>query len=57
MICTRISDLGGRPMPTEHSLIPADKPGNKTFIIYKSLLFDEPISDEFFSTQNMKSAK
>ena len=57
MICTRISDLGGRTMPTEHSLIPSDKPGNKTFIIYKSLLFDEPISDEFFSTQNMKSAK
>lgn len=57
MICTRISKLGGRLMPTEHSLIPADKPGNKTFIIYKSLVFDEPISDEFFSTQSMKNVK
>jgi hypothetical protein len=37
--------------------VPTDKPGHKTIIIYKSREFDMPISDDFFSTQNMKNPK
>ncbi len=57
MISTEIKMMGGRLLPTQMTMTPADKPGNKTIIIYKSLTFDQPISDDFFSTQNMKSLK
>jgi outer membrane lipoprotein-sorting protein len=49
--------MGGRLMPTQMVMSPADKTGNKTMITYKSLTFDLMISDDFFSTQNMKSLK
>ena len=49
--------MGGRLLPTQMVLTPADKPGNKTHIIYKSIIFDQPINDDFFSTQNMKTPK
>lgn len=57
MISTEIKMMGGRLLPTQMTMTPADKPGNKTIIMYKSLTFDQPISDDFFSTQNMKSLK
>lgn len=52
-----IKMMGGRLLPTQMVLTPADKPGNKTYIIYKSIVFDQPINDDFFSTQNMKTPK
>ena len=33
--------------------IPADKPGHKTVIVQKSLVFDQPITEGFFTTQNI----
>lgn len=57
MISTEIKMMGGRLLPTQMTMTPADKPGNKTIIMYKSLTFNQPISDDFFSTQNMKSLK
>ncbi|MCW5908010.1 MAG: outer membrane lipoprotein-sorting protein [Chitinophagales bacterium] len=57
MISSEIKMMGGRLMPTQMEMTPADKPGNKTIITYKSLTFDQPISDDFFSTQNMKALK
>ncbi len=57
MVCSDIKMMGGRLLPTEMTMTPAEKPGNKTIIIYKSLVFDQPVSDDFFSTQNMKSIK
>jgi hypothetical protein len=38
-------------------MIPADKPGNKTMMIYKTLDFQVKLSDDFFTTQNMKKVK
>lgn len=57
MISSEIKMMGGRLLPTQMEMTPADKPGNKTMIIYKSLTFDQSIADDFFSTQNMKSLK
>ena len=49
--------LGGRLLPSMLEMIPNDKPGHKTIITYQSEDFDKPISDDFFSTQNMKNPK
>lgn len=49
-----IKELGGRLLPTKIEMIPVDKKGNKTVMIYEQLKFDLPIQDDFFSTQNMK---
>jgi outer membrane lipoprotein-sorting protein len=57
MSSTEIKNLGGRMLPSVFEMIPADKPGNKTMIIYQSLTFDQPIADDFFTTQNMKQVK
>ena len=45
--------MGGRIIPTKMEMIPHDKEGHKTVMIYKSLLFDKPIEDSFFTVQNM----
>ncbi|MFN8237608.1 MAG: outer membrane lipoprotein-sorting protein [Chitinophagales bacterium] len=52
-----IKEMGGRIIPTQIDMTTKGKPGNKTSIIYKSLQFDQPMDDNFFSTQNMKSVK
>jgi len=52
-----IKMMGGRLLPTTMEMIPSDKPGHKTIISYQSEIFDQPISDDFFSTQNMKNPK
>ncbi len=44
----------GRKLPSRIEFIPIDKPGNKTVIIYKTLIFDKPINDRFFSINNIK---
>jgi len=57
MTSSEIMKMGGRKIATKVEMIPADKPGNKTIIEYKDIVFDEPISDDFFSVQNMKRIK
>lgn len=52
-----IKMLGGRLLPSRMEMIPAEKPNNKTVLIYTSIVFDEPIDDSFFSTQNMTRVK
>ena len=49
--------LGGRLLPTRLEMRPADEPGNKTVMEYHSLVFDQPISDDFFSTRNMQTIR
>ena len=51
--CSDIKMLGGRLLPAKMEMIPADKKGNKTVMIYHSIVFDTPIDDSFFSLQNM----
>lgn len=54
MIASNIKEMGGRILPAKLELIPADKKGHKTVMTYQKMEFDEPIPDDFFTTQNMK---
>jgi hypothetical protein len=38
-------------------MIPADKPGQKTEIIYKLINFSKPIDDGFFTPENMTKVR
>ena len=57
MHCSDIKMLGGRLLPARMEMIPTDKKGHKTIMIYKSLVFETPLEDNFFSTQNMIKVK
>ncbi len=53
MLSSDVRMLGGRLLPGRIEMIPAGKPGQKTVIVYKSLLFDKPLEESFFSVENM----
>ena len=53
MHCSDVKKIGGRMLPTRVEMIPSDKIGNKTVMIYHSIVFDTPLDDAFFSIQNM----
>ncbi|MBK9109619.1 MAG: outer membrane lipoprotein-sorting protein [Saprospiraceae bacterium] len=53
MHASDIKNLGGRQLPARLEMIPADKKGHKTVLIYNSLTFDKAIDDAFFTSQNM----
>jgi outer membrane lipoprotein-sorting protein len=57
LIASDIGPLGGRTLARKLEMIPADKKGNKTVIIYQYQEFDKPIEDDFFSIQNMKKVR
>lgn len=57
MQCTEVKKLGGRMLPCVMEMIPLDKPGHKTIMRYESLLFNQPIADDFFTTQNIKKVQ
>ena len=46
--------MGGRLIPTRLEMIPVNKKNQKTVIVYKSIVFNQPISDNFFTVENMK---
>lgn len=52
-----IKTMGGRTITTTLELTPANKPNNKTILEYKSIEFDQPIEDTFFSLRNLKNIK
>jgi outer membrane lipoprotein-sorting protein len=49
--------MGGRVMPCKLEMIPAEKKGQETVIIYNSATFNQALSDDFFTTENMKKIK
>lgn len=49
-----VGEMGGRVIPTVMEVIPEDEEGHLTRISYKSIDFDIPIEDGFFSLQQMK---
>jgi outer membrane lipoprotein-sorting protein len=55
--CSDIKLIGGRTIPCKMEMIPAEKKGQETVIIYNSAIFNQAISEDFFTTQNMKKAK
>ncbi len=52
-----IRTMGGRVMPARLEMIPVEKKGQETIITYNSAVFNQPISVDFFTTQNMKKVK
>jgi hypothetical protein len=52
-----IKKMGDREIPTRLEVEPVKKKGNKTILEIRSSIFNQPISDGFFSQQNMKSIK
>jgi len=52
-----IKKLGDRDIPSRLEIIPVNKNGDKTILEMNNMVFDKPISDNFFSQQNMKSVK
>lgn len=46
--------MDGRLIPTRIEMIPADKKGHKTEIIYLSILFNRNMDDTFFSIERIK---
>jgi outer membrane lipoprotein-sorting protein len=54
MTLTDIRDLAGRVIPTVLTMIPVDKKGQFTELVYHQVRWNQPIEDSFFSEQNMK---
>ena len=52
-----IKTIQGRKIPTRAERVPADKPGHKTVLLIHKNEFDKPMSDNFFSQQNMKKLR
>lgn len=49
-----IKNFGDRAIPSRMEIIPADKEGQKTVLVFNNMVFNQPIDDSFFSKQNMK---
>ncbi|NBC82559.1 MAG: outer membrane lipoprotein-sorting protein [Bacteroidetes bacterium] len=52
-----VQSMDGRLIPTRFELIPADEEGHKTVIEIDEITFNKPISDSFFTQQNMKKVR
>ncbi len=57
MTMSDIKMLGGRLLPSRMEMVPQDKPGNMTVLVYQDAWFNRPIEDSFFSIQNMKRVR
>lgn len=53
LVSSDVKLMGGRLLPARTEMIPADKPGHRTVIVHRSLMFDQPIPEGFFTTQNI----
>lgn len=51
---SEFTNLGGRIVPAVMEIVPADKPGETTKIIYEQLDFDVDIDQAFFSLRNLQ---
>lgn len=52
-----IKMMDGRLIPTKLVLLPAGEKGNKTIVVIKDIRFNVPVSDSFFTQQNMKRVR
>jgi Outer membrane lipoprotein-sorting protein len=48
------TNMGGRLVPAVMTVVPADKPGERTVLRYTSLKFDVPLEPSFFSLQRLQ---
>lgn len=54
MILSDIREIGGRVIPAQMDMIPAENPEHRTVILYNDIQFDIGINEDFFSIQKMK---
>jgi outer membrane lipoprotein-sorting protein len=52
-----VKRMGDRDIPSRMEVIPVNKKGQKTVLEIISMTFNKPISDDYFSQQNMKKIK
>jgi outer membrane lipoprotein-sorting protein len=52
-----IKEMGGRKIPSRMTMIPADKPDQKTIIQYSQMEFDIDLNENFFTQQNMRRVR
>lgn len=52
-----IKTMGGRTVTARLEIQPAGKDGHKTVLAYRTLAFDKPIADNFFTLQNLKKVR
>lgn len=55
MNASEVKRMDGRLIPTHLEMIPADKKGQKTVLIYSSVVFNKPLPDAFFTLQQIKN--
>ena len=53
-ILSEIKKMDDREMPTRMEMIPAEKNGHKTVLIFDEIEFDVDLNESFFSQQNMR---
>lgn len=46
--------MGNRKVTSRIEMVPLDKEGNSTVILYNDIVFDQDINENFFTTRNMK---
>jgi len=56
-ILSDIKKMDDRMMPTHLEMIPEDKPGQKTIMVFEQIKFNVDLKETFFSIQNMKRIK
>lgn len=57
MEMSEVKSIGKRKVPTRFELVPKDKQGHKTVMVYRELKIDIPIEESFFSIQNIKRVR
>jgi outer membrane lipoprotein-sorting protein len=56
-ILSEIKLLDDRKLPTRMEMIPSDKNGHKTILIFNDIEFDVNLDESFFSQQNMRRVR
>jgi hypothetical protein len=49
-----LKEMGGRRLPATMRVVPADKPGEYTEMVYLDIRFGLKLSDDFFSLQELR---
>jgi outer membrane lipoprotein-sorting protein len=54
MTFEQIKNLGGRLLPSKLEVVPQDKPGERTVVVYEAITFDLPLSDSLFTPAHLE---
>ena len=51
---SEVRQVGGRNVPTRWEMQPANTPGQRTTVVLKDAVYDQPIGDEVFSQRHLQ---